>query len=154
MGHFDYYEISSNQMKGKRTPHIPLNHFFLLTMETQCTCDCSAAIKYRLKYAPLVQLRQNCTPKSFTSGSQKWALNHHVNFREISSSRMVARIQWSRERPCVYRRPPLNHEGTYPDKLTNAENVLPLLHNVQTPPEVTAHTNRVFRMVHYYHDAA
>jgi len=60
---------------------------------------------------------------------------------------MVARIQWSRERPCVYRRPPLNHEGTYPDKLTNAENVLPRLqrytHHLSLQPTRTD----VFRSV-------
>ena len=93
-------------------------------METPSTCDRSATNKYRLKYTPFVQFRRNCAPKFFTSGSQKWALNHHVNSRDIFSSRMVVRIQWSRERPCVYRRPPLTHQDTYPDKLTNVENVL------------------------------
>ena len=38
-----------------------------------------------------MQLRQNCAPKSFTSGSQKWALNHHVNSAKFS------RWEWSCE---------------------------------------------------------
>ena len=97
-------------------------------METPSACDCSATNKYRLIHTPSVQLRQNCAPKIVHIGQSQWALTHHVNSRDIVLSIMVVQIQWSRERPCVYRRPPLNHQGTYPYKLANVENVLAQLH--------------------------
>ena len=57
----------------------------------------------------------------------------HIGQSKMSpQSRNISRREWSHESNGLGNvrayRPPLNHEGTYADKLTNVENVLARLH--------------------------